>query len=214
MARAGLSREGVVEAAVAMADEVGLGRLTLAALAERLGVKQPSLYKHIDSLAGLHRSISLLAKRELSDVLVRAAVGRAGAEAIMAMSHAYRNWARRHPARYQASQTAAAPGDAEDKAVSLAGIQIIADVLTAYELEGDDAIDAIRAFRSTLHGFVSLETSGGFAMKVDINRSFERLVHGFTVALTRWTETTPAELAHTPRSKARAVTSSKRTEKY
>ncbi len=190
MARAGLSRDGVVEAAAEMTDEVGFGRLTLAALAERLGVKQPSLYKHIDSLAGLHRSIALLAKRELGDVLSRAAVGRSGPEAIMAMSHAYRDWALLHPARYQASQTMAAPDDVEDKTISLKAIQIIADVLTAYELEGDDSIDAIRAFRATLHGFVSLETSGGFALKADINRSFERLVHGFTVALTRWTETT------------------------
>jgi AcrR family transcriptional regulator len=193
VARAGLTRDSVVEAAAAMADEVGLARLTLAALAQRLGVKQPSLYKHIDSLAGLHRSIALLAKRQMGDVLVRASVGRSHADAIKAMSHAYRDWAVLHPARYQASQTAAAPDDDEDKAISLASIQIIADVLAGYALEGDDAIDAIRAFRATLHGFVSLETSGGFALKADVNRSFERLVHGFTVALTRWTDTTPVE---------------------
>lgn len=193
MARAGLTRDGVVEAAAEMADEVGLHRLTLAALAERVGVKQPSLYKHIESLAGLHRSIALLAKRQMGDVLLRAAVGRSGAGAIKAMSHAYREWAVRHPARYEASQIAAAPGDAEDAAVSLAVVQIIADVLTAYDLEGDDAIDAIRALRATLHGFVALETSGAFALKADVNRSFERLVHGFTVALTQWTDTAPVE---------------------
>lgn len=190
MARAGLTRDGVVEAAAAMADEVGLAHLTLAGLAARLGVKQPSLYKHIDSLAGLHRSIRLLAKRELGDVLVRAAVGRSGEGAIKAMAHAYRAWAVLHPARYQSSQTTGAPDDVEDTAVSLQAIQIIADVLAGYALEGDDAIDAIRGLRATLHGFVSLETSGGFALKVDVDRSFERLVHGFTVSLSRWTETT------------------------
>lgn len=199
MARAGLSRDGVVEAAVAMADEVGLSRLTLAGLAERVGVKQPSLYKHIDSLAGLHRSISLLAKRELGDVLVRAAVGKAGADAIMAMSRAYRDWALLHPARYQASQIAGAPDDAEDKAISMSGIQVIADVLAAYALEGEDSIDAIRGLRATLHGFVSLEAAGGFALKADVNRSFERVIHGFTVALERWTETSPTDTARKPR---------------
>lgn len=59
-----------------MADDVGLGQLTLAALAERLGVRQPSIYKHIDSMAGLRRSISIRAKAELGDVLAQAAVGR------------------------------------------------------------------------------------------------------------------------------------------
>ena len=64
-----------------------------------------------------------------------------------------------------------APDDVEDEAISLAAIQVIADVLTAYHLQGDDAVDAIRAFRSTLHGFVSYETAGAFAWSADVNRS-------------------------------------------
>jgi HSP20 family molecular chaperone IbpA len=93
------------------------------------------------------------------------------------MSHAYRNWAILHPGRYDVSQTPAAPGDVEDETTMLAAIHTIADVLTAYELEGDDSVDAIRAFRSILHGFVSLETTGGFALPADIDRSFERFVN-------------------------------------
>jgi AcrR family transcriptional regulator len=179
-----------------MADEVGLARLTLAALADRLGVRQPSLYKHIDSMAGLHRDIAVQAKRDLGAVLARASVGRSGAEAITSMSHAYRDWARAHPARYEASTLMPAPGDVEDETVSFEAVQLIADVLAAYNLEGDDAIDAIRAFRSTLHGFVSFETSGSFAMNADVDRSFDRLVHGFIVALTQWTEVaTPRPVA-------------------
>lgn len=188
MPRAGLTREKVTAEAAAMADEVGLARLTLAGLADRLGVRQPSLYKHIDSLADLHRGISLLSKREMGEVLSRSTVGRSGADAIRAMSSAYRDWARSHPAGYQASNLMPGPGDLEVEAVSLAVIQVIADVLTAYDLEGDDAIDAIRGFRATLHGFVSLEAEGGFALSADVDRSFERLVHGFTVALSQWSD--------------------------
>ena len=184
--RAGLSRDRVAEAAAVMADEVGLAKLTLSGLAVRLGVRQPSLYKHIDSLAGLHRDIAVNAKRELGEVLARASVGRSGADAITAMSHAYRRWALQHPARYAASNLMPAPGDVEDEAVSLSAIQVIADVLIAYRLEGDDAVDAIRAFRSTLHGFVSYETAGAFAWSADIDRSFDRLVGGFIVALAHW----------------------------
>ena len=211
MPRAGLTRDRVVAEAAIMADQVGLSRLTLAALAERLGVRQPSLYKHIDSMAGLQRSISLQAKRELSDLLGRAAVGRSGADAIHAMSHAYRTWAILHPARYEASNSMPTPGDVEHETASSAGIQIIADVLAGYALEGDDAIDAIRAFRSILHGFVALEAGGGFALSADIERSFERLVHGFIVALSRWTELPVTETVSTrvgggrQRSAARAA---------
>jgi AcrR family transcriptional regulator len=189
--RAGLTRDRVAEEAAVMADEVGLSRLTLAGLAERLGVRQPSLYKHIDSIASLRRDISVQAKGELGDVLARASVGRSGADAITAMSHAYRDWARRHPARYEASTLMPSPGDVEDETVSATAIQVITDVLTAYRLEGDDAVDAIRAFRSTLHGFVVFEAAGAFAMSADVDRSFERLVRGFIVALGQWNETVP-----------------------
>ncbi|MBD8464939.1 WHG domain-containing protein [Plantibacter sp. CFBP 8798] len=189
MPRAGLSRARVVDEAAELADEVGLEGLTLAALAERLGVRQPSLYKHLDSLAGLRRSISLQAKGELGDVLLRAAVGRSGADAITVMAGAYREWALEHPARYTAAQWIAGPEDEEDAAASLGAIQVISDVLTAYELRGDDAIDAIRAFRSTLHGFVSLEAAGSFGLDRDLDRSFDRLVRGFVITLTRWAET-------------------------
>lgn len=189
MPRADLSTDRVTDEAAAMADEVGLDHLTLAALAERLGVRQPSLYKHIDSIAGLKRSVSIQAKRDLGDVLVRAAVGRSGPDAIRYMSHAYRNWALLHPGRYQASQLIPEPGDIENEAVMLSAIQIIADVLVAYQLEGDDAVDAIRGLRSILHGFVMLESTGGFTLSADVDRSFERLINGFIVALAQWTET-------------------------
>lgn len=188
MPRAGLTPDRVTDEAALLADEVGLDKLTLSALAERLGIRQPSLYRHIDSMAGLLRNIAVQSKRELGDALTLAAVGRSGPDAIRAMSHAYRGWALEHPARYQASNRMPAAGDLEDEAVSMAAIQIVADVLHSYHLEGDDAIDAIRAFRSTLHGFVSYETSGAFRYSADVDRSFDRLVNGFTAALTVWTE--------------------------
>jgi AcrR family transcriptional regulator len=186
--RAGLSEERVVDEAARLADEAGLSGLTLAKLAERLGVRQPSLYKHIEGMAGLQRSISLRGKAELAEVLGPAAVGRSGGDAIHAMARAYRGWALDHPGRYEAAQRRPAPGDAEDEAVSAAVVRICADVLTAYDLQGDDAIDAIRAFRSTLHGFVSLELLGGFGLPVDIDRSFDRLVSGMVVALAGWSD--------------------------
>ncbi len=201
MPRAGLTPDRVTDEAAIMADEVGLDKLTLSALAERLGVRQPSLYRHIDSMAGLLRNVAVQSKRELGEVLALAAVGRSGPDAIRAMSHAYRGWALEHPARYQASNRMPAPGDIEDEATSMAAIQIIADVLTSYELEGDDAVDAIRAFRSTLHGFVSYETSGAFRYSASVDRSFDRLINGFTVALTRWTDPTGnAATSSTPTS--------------
>ena len=57
--RAGLTQARVVDEAVDFADEVGLSKLTLAALAKRLGVREPSLYKHVDGMDALQRDIAL-----------------------------------------------------------------------------------------------------------------------------------------------------------
>ena len=53
MPRAGLSTASVIEAAADLADEIGYDALTLTALATRLGVAVPSLYKHVSGLEAL-----------------------------------------------------------------------------------------------------------------------------------------------------------------
>jgi len=178
----------VIEAAERLIDEVGLPRLTLAELALRLGVRQPSLYKHIQGTDGLVRSISVRAKQELAYVLARAAVGRERAGAVAAIADAYRQWALEHPGRYATTQTAPAAGDEEDRAASEAVLEVVTDVLSGYGLGDDDAIDATRALRSALHGFITLEGGGGFGLPVDIERSFRRLVDGLATAFSAWTE--------------------------
>jgi AcrR family transcriptional regulator len=160
----------VVEEAERIADEVGLPRLTLTLLAERLNVRQPSLYKHIDGMPGLQHRITVRGKQELAEILARSAVGRARGDAVVAIAHAYRRWALEHPGRYAAAQPAPIPGDVEDEAAS------------------SDVVDAMRFVRAALHGFVTLEapTAGGFALPVDIDRSFDRLVQAVVGALADW----------------------------
>ncbi|HEY5397612.1 MAG TPA: WHG domain-containing protein [Trebonia sp.] len=186
MPRAGLNTDRVVDEAMELADEVGLDKLTLAALAIRLGVRQPSLYKHVASLDALHRLISMRAKAEAADELGRAAIGRARDDALVAMAWAWRAWARDHPGRYQASQRGAAAADAEHEAVARRTIGVLGAVMDGYGLDGDDAIDAIRSYRAALHGFVSLEANGGFAFRDSLDRSFDWLVRSLVLALSSW----------------------------
>jgi AcrR family transcriptional regulator len=188
----------VVRAAADLADEVSADRLTLAQLADRLNVRLPSLYKHIDGLDALRRELGLLAVTELTDAVGAAAVGRSGATALRAVAAAYRTFARDHPGRYPAVLRAPEPGDAELIAAAARLLDVVLALLAGYGLDGDDAVDAARALRATLHGFVSLESAGGFGMPRDIDRSFERLVDGLDTALRAWTVTSLA--AGLPRS--------------
>jgi AcrR family transcriptional regulator len=178
----------VVTAAAELADEVGFDRLTLAALSGGLGVRLPSLYKHIDSLDGLRRDVAVLAVTELGAAIGAAAIGRAGSDALRSVAAAYRDYGRAHPGRYSATVRAPAADDADHTAAAETVLRIVLAVLAGYGLTGEDAIDATRALRAALHGFVTLETGGGFGMPVDVDRSFRRLVDGFDTALRGWAD--------------------------
>jgi AcrR family transcriptional regulator len=171
-----------------VADEVGLANLTLTAIAPRLGVRMPSLYKHVASADALKRLVTIRATREMADVLARAAAGKSEADALAAIAGAWREWANTHPGRYAATVRAPERNDAEHTAAADDALQILLAVLAGYALRGDDAIDAARAFRSTVHGFISLEQAGAFGLPVDIDRSFDRLVAGLSGTLRSWTQ--------------------------
>lgn len=175
----------IAAGAAELVDEAGWDQLTLAAVSARFGVRQPSLYKHIAGLAELRRDISVLAAREVSAELTTAAVGRSGSSALHAMADAYRIYAKKHPGRYAASVIAPAPGDREHEQVASGIVRTVAAVLAGYGLAGDDAIHAIRGLRAVMHGFVSLEAAGGFALPQDQDESYRRLVEGFGESLRR-----------------------------
>jgi AcrR family transcriptional regulator len=184
--RAGLNREKIAAQAAVVADETGLERLTLAAVAQRCGVSLPGLYKHVDGLDAVKRDIAVLGVRELTAALAAAAAGLAGRDALHAMADAYRRYAKAHPGRAAASVRAPAPGDDEHEAAGAAAIGMLAAVLKGYRIEGDDAIDAVRMLRAALHGFVSLEAAGGFGMPQSVDATFERYIDTLDIAWSIW----------------------------
>ena len=104
MPRVGLDTSAVVDAAARLVDADGLDSLTLARVAASLGIRAPSLYVHVNGLEDLRRRLGAFGARELADALGRAAAGRAGSDALMAIAEAYRGYARAHPGRYAAAQ--------------------------------------------------------------------------------------------------------------
>ena len=176
MPRVGLDVEAVVAAAVDLADSEGLEALTLVRLGERLGVRSPSLYAHVDGLEDLRRRLAARAARQLAERLQVAAVGRAQGEALAAIAEAYVDYARRHPGAYAALQRAPRAGDEAGAAAAATPVETVLAVLRGYGLEGEDAIHAARILRAALHGFVSLEAGGGFALPVDVDETFARLL--------------------------------------
>lgn len=183
--RVPLDREAVVRAAAQLADGAGGKEISLAELATYLGIRTPSLYNHIAGQDGLRRDLTLLGLHELMLVLGRAVMGKAGDDALLALARAYRAFAREHPGLYARTLHAPDPSDPQLVAASDEIITILLAVLAAYDLHGDAAVHVIRGLRSLLHGFVSLELSGGFGLPLDLDTSFEYLVHVFIDGLLR-----------------------------
>ncbi len=189
MPRAGLTARRVIAEAAAVADEVGLDRLTLAAVAQRCGVSLPGLYKHVGGLEEVRRGISIAAIRELTTSMAAAAAGVSSREALGAISAAYRQYARAAPGRYAASVRAPIPGDQEYADVTSQALAVISAALKGYHLHDADLIHAIRMWRAACHGLASLEIAGGFGLPESIDATFERLInaldHAFRDGSTR-----------------------------
>lgn len=170
--RAGLDQAAVIRAAAQMADEQGLESLTLGAVAARLGVRPPSLYNHVRGLPGLLDGVALLATEELHAWITRAAVGKAGEDAILAVGRAYRAFAHQHPGLFAAS--ARAPSDDPAwRAAAREVVDTVVAVLVAYHLREEEAIHAVRGLRGLVHGFVAIEAGGGFGIPLDQDASLD-----------------------------------------
>ena len=181
--RVGLDHATVVEAAAKLVDEEGLDQLSLGRLAERLGVRTPSLYNHVAGLPGLKHDLAIYCLRDLLGLITRATIGKSRAEAIVALADAYRSYAREAPGRYALTQQAPAPSDPELLTVAQQVVDVVRAVLAPYRLSEEDAIHAIRGLRSIVHGFISLEVGGGFGMPIDQDASFHWLINLYIAGL-------------------------------
>jgi AcrR family transcriptional regulator len=183
MPRAGLNPEIVIDAAAAIADEEGLEAVTLAAIADRLGVKPPSLYKHVDGLDAILRGVALRGLREANARIVHAIIGLAREDALVALARAYWRFSIEHRGLYAATLRAPRPGETEIEAAGGILVGVIGSVLKGFGLSGEDALHAVRGMRAIVHGFVSLEAAGGFGLALNVEESFLRLVRGFAAGL-------------------------------
>lgn len=186
--RIGLDRNTLLQAATEMADEQGLDSVTLASLAQKLKIRSPSLYNHVNGLPDLRRELALSGLAKMAACFEAVLPEAAGDEALRAFSRVYLDFARRHPGLYEALQRAPDPADRELNEAGAAVVSLVVRVIENYGLRGEAAIHAVRGIRSVLHGFVALERQGGFGMPLDLDMTFQRLVDAFIAGIQSFRE--------------------------
>jgi len=186
--RPGLTRERVVRAAAELVNAEGLEALSITRLAEKLGVQPPSLYNHVDGLDDLRRELALVGHRRLAACMAEAAIGRSGEEALVAAAEANRQFIKEAPGVYAAGLRASGTLAQADETLREAEeevLRIVMTILRSFHLEGEEAIHAARGLRSLVHGFTTLEVSGGFGLPVNLDESFRRLLGMLVLGMQR-----------------------------
>ena len=151
----------IVEAGREILEIAGPAGLTMQAVAERVGVRAPSLYKRVRDRDALLAAVATASIEALTARLE--AVG----DDLTALAHAYRAFAHAHPEGFRLMFTVAAPHDALDRSAA----PLIR--ATAALVGEDDALDAARLFTAWATGFLQMELSGAFRLGGNVDRAFD-----------------------------------------
>ncbi|WP_236734342.1 TetR/AcrR family transcriptional regulator [Clostridioides difficile] len=81
-----VSREIVIQATSDIVNKDGLNKVSLKVIAEKLGIRTPSLYNHIESLDDLLLEVAHKGMREMNSQMIKATIGNFGDTAIKCIS--------------------------------------------------------------------------------------------------------------------------------
>lgn len=188
-ARARTSRSAIIAAARDLLEEGGLEAVSMAAVAGRVGVKAPSLYRHVRDRNELLGAVATDVAVDLGQTLARA-TGASQADPsarLPALAAAYRAFATSKPraaALLFAGVTASAAPTPEAQAEAARPILEVAEAIVGPA----GALAAARVLVAFAHGFTSMESAGAFQFGGDVNEAYRLgietllsgLLHGST----------------------------------
>jgi AcrR family transcriptional regulator len=180
------NRTQIVAAARTLLEEEGLEAVTMARVAAHVGVRPPSLYKHVRDRAELLDAVAADAAGELGRVLAGAADSGADPEArVAALAHAYRAFAHRTPRAASILFTDLGHGTGAPLEVAAEAARPVVEAAAA--LVGPaEALSAARVLTSFAYGFTSMEGAGAFRLGGSVDDAFrlgvDTLVAGLRAA--------------------------------
>ena len=165
------SREAIVGAARGLLEAYGLEALTMQRVAQRVGVRAPSLYKHVRNRGELVRLVTEDVATDLADTVERAATTGDPRADLGAIAHAVRAFAHAHPRGY-GLVFANLPEDwrATPRTLGRANEALLRT--TAALVGQDRSLAAARTVVAWAHGFVSMELADAFRLGGSVDDAF------------------------------------------
>jgi AcrR family transcriptional regulator len=155
----------IVAAARALLEEEGVGGLSMRRLADRLGIRAPSLYKHLPDKRALEHALISDGFEEMAAASAEAAAG--ADDPVAAIGAAYRDFARRHPHLYRLMTERELDRERLVPGAEARAARPIVDAL------GGDA-DLARAAFALAHGMTILELNRRFPPGADVDAAWRR----------------------------------------
>ena len=167
-----VSKQAVIDADCDIADKEGLSGVSLKAVAEKLAIRAPSLYNHIESLDQLLHEIAHLGMAEMNIRMTRCAIGVAGNDALSAIACEYLGYMVEHPGVYETIQWATWHDDEKTAALFAEYILLISSIIGRCNFKPDDISEITDLFIGFLHGYTTMQLRYALA---DINSAKEKL---------------------------------------
>jgi AcrR family transcriptional regulator len=170
-ARARTSQDEIVAAGRELLEAGGLDAVTMQAVARRVGVQAPSLYKRFPNRGALISAIGVAALEDLGRQLVPLTREPEPAAGLRAMAIAFRSFAHQRPRTYELLFMNLPPG-------SRPSVELFAEAsapllqLSERLVGPDRALEAARLVTAFAHGFVSMELAGAFRLGGDVDEAY------------------------------------------
>jgi AcrR family transcriptional regulator len=173
----------IVSAGREILETQGHAGLTMQAVADRVGVRAPSLYKRVRNRDDLVRLVAEATVQELGDLLHAIPVSADARTDLAELARTVRAFAHARPTAYRLIfgwGPVTVPPDPDLLAYTAAPLLRIAADLAGSQ----HALEAARTLTAWTNGFISMELAGAFNLGGDIERAFDyglaRLADAFT----------------------------------
>ena len=174
------NRATIVSTARALIEREGVEQLSLSGVAAALGIKAPSLYRHVASRGALLHAVVMQTLQELF-AAYDGALATAPDEPryrLLAIFRAHRAFAHANPRSYILAFTSAESEDESNDRI-LERLVLPIERLMA-ELVGEAAaLPALRGGLALIHGFVMLELNQQFRRGGDLDAAFEAAIAAY-----------------------------------
>ena len=165
------SNEEIVAAGRELLEAGGLDAVTMQAVAERVGIRAPSLYKRFADRGALIGAITAAALQDLEQALLPLARGEDPAAALRELAMAFRAFAHENPRAYELMFMNLPPGSRPPPQLNASAAAPLLEV--SRRLVGPDrALEAARLVTAFARGFASMEITGAFRLGGDVDEAY------------------------------------------